>query len=313
MANFNASELRTLDPVLTALTQEYHNAAFVSEAIFPLVQVSKTSGRIPEFGKGNFVARETYRAEGARSNRIPQDGLRLIDFKTLERDVEIAIDYLEEERIDDIFKVEEKTARELSDILALGREKEAAELAMNIANYPSGSVITLDADSAFDGSNPDPLGIIRTAMEKIRLRIGRYPNTAIIGNAVFKSIVNNFSLNERYKFSGNLVITPEALSELVGIDKVFIGLSVYSDDGTTFTDIWGDNIILAYVDANEKSKRSEYNPSFGYTLQKNGMPEIDSYYENGGKTKVIRNTDNYCIKIVSPDAGALIRNCLVNL
>nr|MDA3844620.1 hypothetical protein [Candidatus Kapabacteria bacterium] len=63
---------------------------------------------------------------------------------------------------------------------------------------------------------------------------------------------------------------------------------------------------LAYVDKNEKADRSEFNPSFAYTFRRKGKPEVDTYYENGGKIKVIRNTDNYCLKITSSDAAYLI-------
>ena len=85
-----------------------------------------------------------------------------------------------------------------------------------------------------------------------------------------------------------------------------MGLSVYTNDGANFTDVWGDNIILAYVDMTSKDNRSEFNPSYGYTLQREGKPEIDTYNENGGKIKVIRNTDNYCIKVTASDAAFLI-------
>ena len=38
------------------------------------------------------------------------------------------------------------------------------------------------------------------------------------------------------------------------------------------------------------------------------MPQIDTYFENGGKIKVIRNTDNYALKITANDAAFLIKN-----
>jgi hypothetical protein len=69
-------------------------------------------------------------------------------------------------------------------------------------------------------------------------------------------------------------------------------------------------MVLAYVNENEKGKRNQYNPSYGYTLQKKGCPEIDTYYENGGKIKVIRCTDCYSIQVTCPEAAHLIYNCV---
>jgi hypothetical protein len=85
-------------------------------------------------------------------------------------------------------------------------------------------------------------------------------------------------------------------------------MAVHSSDGDSFSDVWADNVILAYVDRSERSNRSEFNPSYGYTFQREGKPEVDSYYENGGKIKIIRNTDNYCIKVTAPDSAFLIYN-----
>jgi hypothetical protein len=85
-------------------------------------------------------------------------------------------------------------------------------------------------------------------------------------------------------------------------------LSVYTDDGDDFTDIWADNIVLAYVDSSTKGNRSEFNPSYGYTFRRKGMPEVDTYNENGGKIKVLRYTDNYSINVTAGDAAYLISN-----
>jgi hypothetical protein len=64
-------------------------------------------------------------------------------------------------------------------------------------------------------------------------------------------------------------------------------MSTVSSDGATFSDIWSNNVILAYVDRSEGARKSEFNPSFGYTFRREAMPEIDFYYENGGKLKLL--------------------------
>ncbi len=105
-----------------------------------------------------------------------------------------------------------------------------------------------------------------------------------------------------------LKVNTEILSQLFEIKNVYVGMSITSSDGINFSDVWEDNIILAYVDSSSKDERTEYNPSFGYTFQRKDMPELDTYFENGGKIKVIRCTDNYGILISAPDAGYLIKN-----
>jgi len=145
-------------------------------------------------------------------------------------------------------------------------------------------------------------------MNTVRNKISRYPNTTVIGLSAFDKLMNHPMLTELVKYSGLAKLNKNILEQILNIDEIHVGTAVYSADGEVFSDVWADNVILAYVDKTTKQKRSEYNPSFGYTLQRDGKPEIDTYYENGGKLKVIRNTDNYGVFITSGDAAYLIKN-----
>jgi hypothetical protein len=305
-------DLRMVDPVLSTIAQGYQNSAMIYEALFPQVSVSKLKGKIPVFGKESFIARDTERAVRAASNRIPPTDLDLVTFATKERDIETAIDYLEEEESHEFYKYEQRIAKHLSDILILGKEVEAAELAQNIASYGSGMYNELEYTEAFNNvaATVTPVQIINDAKEAIRSKIALYPNTMLIGISAYKALCNHSSILDRVKFTGVAKVTAQILSEVFEIQDIVIGTSVQSTDGEIFSDIWQDNIILAYIDKANRSDRSEFNPSFGYTFQREGMPEIDYYYENGGKIKVIRNTDNYGMLITGKDAGYLIKNVI---
>ncbi|MGQ9819942.1 MAG: hypothetical protein ACUVQ1_08510 [Candidatus Kapaibacteriales bacterium] len=128
-----------------------------------------------------------------------------------------------------------------------------------------------------------------------------------IGDSSYRALMNHPHILERIKFSGVTSVNTKILSELLGIQNIYVGLAVY-DNGSNFADIWSDNIVLAYVDEENDTQRSPYGFSFGYSLQKSGYPEIDTYYENGGKIKIIRATDNYTFKLTTPEAGFLIFN-----
>jgi len=302
-------ELRMIDPVLTTIAQGYSNAGLVADFLFPHVQVAKMKGKVPVFGKDAFIVRETERAIRAASNRIQPSANDFVEFETVEKDIEIALDYLEEEEALSYQKYEQRVTKELMDILLLGKEKEAADLAQDAGNYVAGlkKVITaLDAWDDYTILTVDPIADIKTGMNAIRQLIGRFPNTMLIGEASYRALMNHPAVLEKVQYSGLTKVTKDILRELTEINDIHVGLSVYSTDGATFSDVWGDNVILAFVDKNEKHNRSEFNPSYGYTFQREGKPEIDTYYENGGKIKVIRNTDNYCIKVTSSDAAYLI-------
>ena len=300
---------RVVDPVLTTLAQGYTNSTMVSDFLFPCVQINSHKGRIPKFNKTAFILRNTNRASGAMSNRINDADFELLDFELIENDVEIPIDYLEEELSESFFKLEQKVMMDLLNILSLGKEKEAAGYAQNGNNYAAGSK-TNCSTSLWSNASSKPIQVIKNAADSIRTKIGRMPNTAIIGASVYRALIEHPDVIDRVKFSGVRSVNTKILSELLNIEHIKIGYSQQTTDNKAFTDIWQDNVIIAYVDMNEKKKRSEFNPSFGYTLQQKCYPEIDSYYENGGKIKIIRCTDKYAVMVTCSDAAHLIHNCL---
>lgn len=310
MANSRIDDLRMIDPVLTTVAQGYSNASMIATKLFPVVKVSKLKGKIPVFGKEAFVIRDMYRAMRAASNRIPPADLELVEYETREKDVEMALDYIEEEETPDSTRLEHRITKQLVDMIELSREKEAADMVQDPAAYDSSMKNEIDAAHAFNdySLSIDPVTIIKDGMAAVRNKIALYPNTMVIGESSYRALVNHPQIIERVKYTGAANVNRKALAELLDIDNVYVGMAVWTDDGQTFNDVWQDNIVLAYVDRSEEHSRSEYNPSFGYTLQRKNKPEVDSYYENGGKIKVIRNTDNYCIKITAPDAAFLISN-----
>ncbi len=311
MATTRLDELRMVDPVLTTIAQGYVNSSMVADKLFPSVTVKKVKGKIPVFGRESFMTRETERAIRADSNRIAPSDLTLLEYETQEHDVEMAMDYLEEEESSSVYNYEQRLTKDLADILLLGKEKEAAGLAQDPDNYADDLKKIITSDYAWDDNSVsvvNPIQDIYEAVSAVRNKIGKYPNTMIIGDSSYRVLINHPKLTDRIKYAGIARASFANLKELLGISNIYIGASVFTNDGEVFHDVWADNVVIAYVDQNEKGRRSEFNPSYGYILQREGKPEIDTYKENGGKIKVIRNTDNYCIKVTCSDAAYLISN-----
>lgn len=301
-------ELRMVDPILSTIAQGYSNSALISETLFPIVNVSKSKMKIPVFGKEAFYLRAVDRALRADSNRIPANEISLIDFETQEKDLEIALDHLEQEEAGNLEQYMSQITKTLADSIALSREKYAADISQNASNYATGMKTVITSAEAFDDytNSTDPLEVIKDGMEAVRTKIGKFPNTMVLGETTFRAIMGHPKILDKIKYSSLGKATKEILKELTDISNIAVGLSVYTNDGASFSDIWQDNIILAYVDANEKGLRSEFNPSYGYTFRRKGMPEVDTYFENGGKIKVLRYTDNYSVNITAQDAAYLI-------
>lgn len=310
MTQSRLDQLRMVDPVLTNIAQGYTPSYFLGDKLFPIVKVPSQKGKVPKFGRDSFVVRNSERAIRSNSNRIPTSDYDTIEFTLRERDLEVAMDYIEEMETYDALKYEQKLTIDLLNLLALEREKAIADYVQDPLNFDASSKRVLDASEAFNIGSVSPLQIIAEAIEQLRQNIGRNPNIIVMGIDTLSAIENNIAILSTVQNSGLFKFSLDMLKDYLGLDNIRIGRSVYSEDGRIFKDIWQDNIIIAYVDQSEQSRRTQYNPSFGYTFQREGMPEIDSYYENGGKIKIIRATDNWEIKAVAPEAAFLIHNTI---
>ncbi len=299
-------ELRMVDPVLTSVAAGYSNPELVADKIFPIVNVSKTKGKVPMFGKESFIVRDTERSIRSASNRVPTSSIGVIDFDTQEHDIESEIDYIEASEVDEGLKYEQKITHDLMDVIDLGREKAIADWLQQTSNYNANSKTELTSVNAFNNSfaSETPIKIIEAAKNAIRNKIAKYPNVIIMGPETYQVLKNHQSLQNMLKYTEFPIMDETGLAKVFGVDKVVIGNAVCTDEDDNFKNVWGDNLILAYV-ANDETPTA-YSPSCGYIFRKEGMPEVDTYYESGGKIKIIRCTDNYDFKVTCKDAIHLI-------
>jgi hypothetical protein len=300
-------ELRVVDPVLTTLSRGYSNAQLVADVLFPFATVEKEAGKIPQFGKEAFRIYNTERALRAKSNRISPEGTTTIDYVCDEHDLEYPIDYRESE--ESMFPLEEHGTMVVTEGIRLRHEKMCADIAQALGNYPTGNKVTLSGTSQFTNTASDPINVIETGKEAIRGKIGKRPNVMVIGASTFRVLKNHAQLLERIKYSMTGVVTVELMKQIFGIANIVVGESVSASNAGVFSDIWADNCILAYVPgASPQGSRTPYEPSFAYTLRKKGKPEIDKRDEEGGKLRLIRNTDIFVPKIVGAEAGYIIND-----
>lgn len=129
-----------------------------------------------------------------------------------------------------------------------------------------------------------------------------------MGPKVFRALRNHPKVLDRIKYTTRGLVTLEMLSQLFGVPGLYVGDAVFASDTDVFADIWGDNIVLAYIPENSSgSRRSYYEPSFGYTFFKRDYPLVDKYDEKG-KLLLIRATSIFQPIIVGSEAGYLIND-----
>jgi hypothetical protein len=296
-------QLRIVDPVLTSIARGYRNAQLIGEALFPLVPVEKEGVVVPLFGKEAFRLWETERAIRANSNVMTPDGVDGMDVVLREHDLAYPVDYREQQ--ESMFDAEARAAKRVKDAIDLRREYACASLAQHPNTYQAGAKVVLAGASQWSNGGGDPVAVVETGKEVVRSRIGIRPNTIVMGASTYQSLKFHPKLQAALGSNERKLVTLEHLRMLFGVEDIRIGEALAGD--STTGDIWGDNLMLAYVAKPKESGQADVEePSFGYTLRKKGMPETDKFDGAGGKVRYVRHTDVYKPVVVGADAGYLV-------
>lgn len=273
--------------------------------MFPTIPSEKEKIDIFEFNKEAFQIYDTERAIRANSNVISPKGFNKHSATLKEHDLAYPIDYREEEEAEKI-KLQVHATNVVTQGLYLKHEKQCAELAQNPDNYAVSNKSSLAGSSKFSDKDSDPVGVVDDAKDQICKQIGQDPNTLVMGQEVWTALKRNKALKDMIASTSNKTITLDLLKEFFEIENIFIGRAIYSDAQNKFQRVWGNNIILAFVPS--LTSKTQYDPSYGYTVRKKDALQIDEYEKEGNKVKYIRGTDIYTPFLVGPDAGYLISN-----
>lgn len=313
MAQMTPSSARVNDPVLSSIAQGYSNAEMIASALFPSVTVPTRGGKIITFGKEDFMLYGSQRAPGENTKRV-QFGYSSGNFALVDYGLEgqVPIEVLQEGMAGPGIDHAAMAVRKVSAIMALRLEKQAADIARAAGSYAAANKNTgLSSTTLWsDLTASDPIGNIEAAKDAIRAATGKRPNTIVMGAAVMKSLRQHSKIIDRIKYTGRDVPTPELLAALFGVQRVLVGDAIYANDaGTTFTDVWGKDVVVAYTELGSVADMGA--PSYGYTYTLQGYPLAEEpYYDRNTKSWVYPVTRAEAPVLASASAGYLITSAV---
>ena len=312
MPQMTPSQARVVDAVLTSVAQGYKNAELIGNALFPYVPVGQRGGKIVAFGKEDFALYATGRVPGSNTRRInfgySSDNYAL-ESHSLEG--QVPIELLQEANAVPGMNLGTLAVNKVQAIIGLRLEAAQAALATNAANYAASNKASLTGTarwSDFTGTS-DPVSDVEAAKEAVRQQIGRRPNTIVLGAAVLAKLKDHPKIQERIKYTGRDVPTPELLASLFGVARVVVGDAVYTGADGKFADVWGKNVVLAYTELGPLADQGV--PTFGYTYRLNGYPLVEQpYFDRNSKSWIYPVTDEVSPVIAGASAGYLISNAV---
>lgn len=311
MPPVNQRTAGVIDPILSTHARGYRNAELISHRLFPRTPVPNRSMRTLKFGKESFRVVNTRRAPGGNVARI-QYGYSADPIALVQDALEATVprEHLEEALSIPRIDLAAGAVATVMDALDLGLEIAAATLARTAGNYDANHKVLLAGAERWKSATSNPKDDIDAGKEAIRKYIGRYPNTLILSPSAYNALTNHPAITDRYKYTSSASITTAMLAAFFDLAAVDVGRAVYlpetAADTDAATDVWGDDAILAYVPAAGDNYRV---PSYGYTYELTGYPQVESpYYEPSVRSWCYPTTVERRPYVVGADAGFLIQN-----
>lgn len=279
------SAARVINPILTTHVQGYRQPDLVGDALFPTVPVEVSGGQVLEFGKEAFMKYATRRAPGSGTKRIAFGYLGK-PYALLNEALEAPVprEYLRDANLVPGIDLATRATNLVMKVLLRAKEEEQAALALNAANYDANHKIALAGTDKWSDPASDPISQVEDYKEAVRASTGVYPNTLLLSAQAFRAMKTNPKIKEQFKYTTPDAITADMLKALFELDRVAVGKGVNATDAGVFSDIWGNNAVLAYVPLTPSGLEE---PSFGYTYTMTGHPLVEEpYYDNNAKSWV---------------------------
>tara|TARA_R110000803_G_scaffold49530_1_gene103007 strand:- start:2391 stop:3341 length:951 start_codon:yes stop_codon:yes gene_type:complete len=306
-----------IDRPLSNLVVGFEPAGTIVQNFLPIVNVGKQSDLYFKYDKGDFfrVPDTTVRAPKTKGRtaifNVSSDSYYATNYALVDE-----MDYETLVNQDQPLKVDEKSARNLFNLLNLDMENRVAGVLTNGTSVGGTSAVASQWDSSAAGTS-DPFGDIATAKESIRSTTGMEPNTIILGKQCYDALIRHADILDRIKYVQKGVVTADLLAALFDVANVYVGRSVINGGSenlaNSFSDVWGKNTVLGHFappDTDGRNPSLMYgfrwtNPMFGapFAVEKWDDPD----HRNFTNLRVQYYQDE---KIAAPELGYLLSACV---
>lgn len=278
----NLAQARVIDPILSAIVQGYSHPQNVGSLLFPSVPVAVSAGKIIEFNKDSFRLYSSLRAPGSNT-KVIEWGYAGKPFVVENHALDALVprEMMRDASVVPGIDLSRVAVGNTMSSMALELENQQAVLATTFGNYDAAHRLTLAGATKWSVATGTPHADVEAAKEAIRATCGRRPNTMIMSAVAYKAIRTNANVIDRFKYTSSQTVTAKMLSELFEIENIAVGDAIVSDQAGAFTDVWGNNVVLAYVAP--PAERNQQVPSYGYTYTLQGHPLVEMPYWDAGR------------------------------
>jgi hypothetical protein len=315
------------DGIISTLSVQYGNDAYIGETLMPAITTPEKSGSFRTYNKRDRLA-----AGNDDSDLVADDG----DITEI-KDTRSTDTFLCETRgkknkigatavsnqdavLNELFDLSES----LFEQRALAREKRIATVMTTAGNYATGNKATLaGADQWNSASGGNPIKNIQDAKAALWMGRGQGRTLAFSDLNIFNVLSRHADILGLFLYSGNPIglATPGLIARFFGLDDYLVGAAREdtANEGQTasYSRIWGDYFGLARV----MNRASLRNVAFGCTMRwtmpgvkgSNGGIVTGQWYEDSkglGGCYYAKAGESEHHKVIANDAGYLYSDVL---
>ena len=324
------------DPILTGFSTGFQDQTLYANRLFPITPVRTRSGRYRVYDRSNWIIFPSRREPGTVANEVRGGKWSEDTFYCKEHSLQSAIHDEERQELvsqgglanavfggDLQIDPEEDAVNLITRSIFLEWEQKVANAMRNSANYPGNHTVTLAGAQQWSdytggtSSTSNPVNDILTAVRRVYLDTGRWPNTMVVPTDSLGVIEGHPRIVDRFK---NFALTnPEAWKSLLNVpapENFFIVDSKYNaadniEAAESITSFWGQDVWIGLVDSTPGQKTKTFGKTFAQVYPDGSIRPSDKWREEPRKSDIVRVSQNYDLKIVSNVAGYLIKNAVV--
>lgn len=301
-----------IQPEYTAIAIAYKNQSLIADKVLPIVPVGKQEFKYYKFDLAEgFTLPDTKVGRKSKPNEV--------EFTATEIDA-ACVDYALDDSVPNAdidnapvnYDPISIATEGIMDLIKLAREKRAADLVFNYANYATANKQTLSGTSQFsDFDNSDPLGVISSAIDTMVMR----PNKIVMGQAVWTKVRMHPDLVQAIYGNNQSkgILTREQFASLFELDELIVGQgfinSAKKGQTASLSRVWGKDIVLFY---DSPVAAASGRVTFGFTARW-GTPIAGSEFDKnigmrGGQQ--VRAGESVKEVITANDLGYMIKDAI---
>jgi hypothetical protein len=329
-----------VDPLLSGFSVGWQPQQLYGSKLFPMTPVKSQSARYRVFDRSHWLIYPARREPGTEANTVVGRKWSEDQYKTVEKSLQSDVFWEEREQLNSLGGLgaaDEGVGLEIDPdadaldtvmtSLFLDHEKRVADTLRLATNYASNHKVTLAGNTKWSDYTyvtpglpesivSNPIGDIKTAVMRIYLDTGRWPNTFIIPADALGVIEGHPRVVDRYK---NFALTdPEAWKKILNVpypENFFVVDSKYNtassiDAAESIASFWGQDAWIGLVDPTPGQRTMTFGKTFVYPYEGFGEMPVEKWSEIKRKTDVVRCSWRWDLKIVSALAGYLFINAV---